>query len=181
MRATRVPYVAVDEAKKTLLPGGAFDPGEHDLKSFDFVVYGSDTNLLVDVKGRKVTSPTRLESWVTEEDVASLTRWRALFGSGFEAVFVFAYWCDRQPPDPLFQEVMSHRGRWYALRAVTVDRYRTVMKPRSERWRTVHVPGDAFERVSGPFSLRSAAERAGGLPHELPALQSFVSSLGSSR
>ena len=171
-----MPYVAVDEARKALVPQGALSlAGTEDgsggaggsggaLKSFDFVVYGrSGTNLLVDIKGRRVAPPKagaswksgRLESWVTLEDVDSLERWQALFGSGFSAAFVFIYWCDAQPPDALFQEIIEYQGSWYALRAVPLQEYKGAMKTRSERWKTVHVPTAAFERISQPFAPAS--------------------------
>src|SRR5690606_37424345 len=156
LRARRVPYVAVDEARKTLLPGRA-GPAPS-LKSFDFVVYGAGENLLVDIKGRKISRApgrgagwSRLQSWVTLEDVEALRTWRGLFGAGFEAAFVFAFWCAEQPPDGLFQEVFAHRDRWYAVRVVTLPDYEANMRVRSERWGTVHLPAAAFERVSRPF------------------------------
>src|SRR5690606_25656822 len=76
LRSRRIPYVAVDEARKTLLPGpGPGTASRPAIKSFDFVVYGRNTNLLVDIKGRRVAyarrragSPLavgRLDSWVT--------------------------------------------------------------------------------------------------------------------
>lgn len=163
LRSRRIPYVAVDEARKTLLPGpGPGTASRPAIKSFDFVVYGRNTNLLVDIKGRRVAyarrragSPLavgRLDSWVTEGDIESLTQWGALFGAGFEPVFVFVYGCEAQPPDALFQEVFAHDGAWYALRVVRVCDYVRAMKPRSPRWRTVHVPAAAFERISQPFA-----------------------------
>lgn len=180
LRRGRIPYVAVDEARKALLPAGAcLDAAEGQagaLKSFDFVVYGRNTNLLIDIKGRRIAPPRarasavdparvavrvgRLESWVTEDDIASLTRWQQLFGPGFEAAFVFIYWCDAQPPDALFQEVFEHKEVWYALRSVRLNEYVLAMKPRSPRWRTVHVPRAAFERISQPFAPNAASSPA---------------------
>lgn len=195
LRSRRIPYVAVDEARRALLPEDhslrltvADDAGERSqaLKSFDFVIYGQDgvrptdpsqpANLLVEIKGRKIarrprkvgeatehpqgflptaTSPrSRLESWVTEEDVASLRMWEQLFGPEFAAAFVFVYWCDDQPPDGLFQEVFEHRGRWYAIRAVRLGAYQKHMKPRSLSWGTVHLSTDDFEKLSQPFTGR---------------------------
>lgn len=153
LRARRIPYVAVDEARKALLPFQSLGrPVDHaTLKSFDFVVYGSGGNLLVDIKGRKAVG-RRLESWVTSEDVESLCRWEALFGPGFEATFIFVYASDEQPPDALFSEVIEHRGTWYSLRSVLVRDYVRVMKLRSRRWRTVDVPGELFTRISRPFT-----------------------------
>jgi len=185
LRARRIPYVAVDEARKALLPDSArfrlgppdADPAEHALKSFDFVLYG-DPNLLVEIKGRKVARPrtrppaavgtqralyapsataqperrARLENWATREDVESLSAWETLFGDGFEAVFVFLYWCDTLPPAALFEEVFEHRDRWYALRAVRVRDYRAHMKVRSPRWGTVHLPPARFDEFARPLA-----------------------------
>jgi len=181
LRSRRIPYVAVDEAKKTLLPENAalvVDERESDgrasrnsLKSFDFVVYGDASdpagnpgglagNLLVDIKGRRVgsermsgpMSQSRLESWVTMEDIEDLNRWERLFGPGFAAAFVFIYQCHAQPPDALFQEIFEHHGAWYALRAVPLQAYRRHMKVRSPKWGTVDLPRKVFEAISQPFA-----------------------------
>lgn len=191
LRSRRIPYVAVDEAKKALIPDGqawnvvegeAGGAVKRSLKSFDFVLYGEGSNLLVEVKGRRIspvrrnrparaTSPdedllgplrsdrpmppprrSRLDSWVTLEDVESLSRWERLFGPEFEAAFVFVYWCDEQPADALFEEIFEHRAHWYAIRAITLSDYRASMKVRSPRWRTVHLPQAAFHRVSRPLA-----------------------------
>ncbi len=168
LRSNRIPYVAVDEAKKSLMPGNG-PPARHrteagrSLKSFDFVVYAADRNLLIDVKGRmfgrtgRDTSlcNRRFESWVTSDDVQSLEAWQELFGSGFEATFIFSYCLRQQPPDALFEEVYMYNDRWYALREVTLRDYREAMVPRSPKWKTVHVPGEAFARISRPFSART--------------------------
>ena len=173
LRARRVPYVAVDEAKKALVPEGApllvrSADGQSALKSFDFVIYGPGTNLLVEVKGRRIprralapgSAPARgrLETWVTLDDVESLDAWGRLFGPEFTPTFVFVYWCDEQPPDALFDEIFDHAGRWYSLRAVTLREYAAAMKTRSPRWRTVHIPIAAFDRISRPLvgGFRSA-------------------------
>lgn len=197
LRDRRVPYVAVDEARKALLPddaaverrsGGApGDPGS--LKSFDFVLYGRDANLLVEIKGRKIArrpraptrdrllapSPGRLESWVTEEDVDSLLTWESLFGDGFRAAFVFVYWCDELPKAALFEEVFEFRERWYALRAVPLAGYAALMKPRSQRWRTVHLSTADFDRIS--TSLCARAGSGGGALQRPPGLVASLSDL----
>lgn len=175
LRAQRVPYVAVDEARKALLPENARltvtdsegEPGRpRSLKSFDFVIYphaasagtGNTANLLIDVKGRKVSSrgrggdvTGRLETWVTEEDVASLTAWQTLFGPGFRSAFAFVFWCDAQPPDGLFQHIIEHRDRWYAVRGILLDDYAACMRSRSVKWRTVHLGTADFDRLSRPL------------------------------
>lgn len=159
-----MPYIAVDEAKRTLLPEGAKlrvhtegEPRPKAIKSFDFVVYGRSSHLLVDVKGRKVararsaTGTGRLESWVTEDDVRSLNQWQSLFGAGYQPVFLFLYWWESQPPDGLFDDVFEHAGKWYAGRIVRLDDYAALMRVRSPRWRTVHLSRSDFDRVSTPF------------------------------
>ncbi len=172
LRARRVPYISVDEARRALLPEGArlrleAAPGldAHEappvaIKSFDFVVYEPHRSVIVDVKGRKIaqkrsmtpTTPGRLECWVTQDDVDSMRHWKTLFGSAFEAAFVFLYWCEAQPPDGLFQEVFAHRGRWYAVRSITLDAYAAHLRARSVRWGTVHLSTADFERLSQPFA-----------------------------
>jgi hypothetical protein len=190
LRANRVPYVAVDEAKKALAPGTG--PGKatgsqqrgaglsHDadspvaLKSFDFVVYTPQRNLLVDVKGRMfgtanpstLQSNRRYESWVTQDDVDSLNHWQRLFGADFRAVFVFAYCLRQQPPDALFEELFAFGDRWYALREVTLAEYERFMVQRSGKWQTVHVPGKDFARISRPFSIRETVANPAAHPCE---------------
>lgn len=171
LRANRIPYVAVDEAKKALMPATTTGKSAHpvaavaSLKSFDFVVYAPQRNLLVDVKGRMFgssksnvsASNRRFESWVTQDDVDSLARWQELFGRDFTAVFVFAYCLRQQPPDALFDELFAFGDKWYALRETRLGDYVAQMKPRSGKWQTVHVPGEAFSRISRPFLARQSA------------------------
>ena len=186
IRQRRLPYVSVDEARRALLPDArplkvdlpGLSPGSplgaSTLKSFDFVVYGPMSNMLVEVKGRKVArrrpstaSPAsnnpphrelappprvRLESWVTQDDVDSLDVWETLFGQGFEAIFAFVYWCEELPPAALFEDFVEVDERWYAIRCITIRDYRTSMRVRSPRWRTVHVPAAAFDRLSRPLT-----------------------------
>lgn len=199
LRLCRIPYVAVDEARKAMLPDsapaaygglgvGAGAGAPASLKSFDFVIYGplsgghdsQGTNLLVEVKGRRLarrrsgrhapgdpglwrhTAGPRLDAWVTMEDVKSLKAWEALFGPEFVAVFVFVFWCEDQPPDALFTEVFESRGRWYALRAVTLAAYAGSMRERSSKWATVHVLPRVFEQISQPLTVASGLRRALG-------------------
>ncbi|MEZ6233160.1 MAG: HYExAFE family protein [Phycisphaerales bacterium] len=216
VRLRRIPYVSVDEARRAILPDASplkVETGDGagrlaTLKSFDFVVYAPGSNLLVEVKGRKVAarrsarsagggagaergtgaskraaasggrgsgsaassgdgSPgldlldpgpalarpprTRLESWVTRDDVESLRTWEGLFGPGFTAVFAFVYWCEAMPPGALFEEYVERDGRWYAIRCVERSAYASAMKVRSPRWGTVHVPPVVFDRLCRPL------------------------------
>ena len=166
LREQRLPYMAVNEVKRALLPAGSKllmegeGGGGETIKNFDFVVYGDQggraENLLVEIKGRRLPrmrladgSPAkaRLESWVTMGDVKALAVWEELFGAGYEAVFVFVYWCDDVPPDGLFAEVFECQGRWYTVRVVTLADYEANMKVRSPKWKTVNLTSGDFERV----------------------------------
>ncbi len=169
LRDRRIPYVSVADARKALLPEGASlrlsaeDGGSaKSLKSFDFVMYGEHENLLVEVKGRKVprsqgasgraSSRKRLECWVTRQDLDALRTWEKLFGDGFEAAFCFCYWCEEQPPDGLFQELIVHQNRWYALRAIRLRDYISAIRVRSPRWETYDLSASDFEALSHPLS-----------------------------
>jgi hypothetical protein len=198
LRSRRLPYVAVDEARKALVPlgsaAGSATAESASLKSFDLVLYGQATNLLVEVKGRRfgarLTTPatpsnpaaprpawrnSRLDSWATEEDVRCLLEWERLFGAGFRAAFVFVYWCESQPPAPLFEEVLEFKDRWYVVRVAMAREYAQVMKPRSPKWRTVHVPGAAFDRLSrnlcGSLAGEPTASAAAGSLYTPPRPQ----------
>lgn len=198
LRARRVPYVAIEQARDVLMGRGdttararglssAGVDGHKGLKYFDFVVYGQQSNLLVELKGRRVgtgkagvvakstggraagseagkSRTPRLECWTTLDDLGSLQRWEELFGPPFEAVIVFVYWCDKEPPAALFQEIFEDEGRWYALRGVRVKDYVHAMRTRSPRWRTVDMTAEQFEKISAPF-----APAGEGDPFPLPA------------
>ncbi len=170
LRDRRIPYVSVGDARKALLPEGAslhLDAEDgataKSLKSFDFMIYGEQENLLIEVKGRKVararsasgqraSSRRRLECWVTRQDLDALRTWEKLFGEGFEAAFCFCYWCEEQPPDGLFQELIVHQDRWYALRAIRVRDFISASRVRSPRWGTFDLSASDFEALSHPLS-----------------------------
>lgn len=149
LRRRGVPYVAVDEAKRTLF-------GTDLVKSFDFLVYGqAGATWLIDVKGRRFpyTTPSGRrywESWVTWDDLEGLTRWQRTFGTSFRAAFVFAYWlCDPRAGarlDPL----ITHRRRSYAFRAISLDDYLSACRRRSRQWDTVSLPTSRFRRLAAP-------------------------------
>lgn len=150
LRRLRLPYVAVDEARKSLLPP---ESGCDAIKSFDFLVSLPDRRLLIDIKGRKLRMSRsgkvgKLENWVTRDDLRSLARWEEIFGPGFRAMFVFAYWSDTQPPDGEFDHLMQHRDRWYALRCVERGAYEAQARTRSPKWETVDLDAQVFSRLA---------------------------------
>ncbi len=90
LRTRGVPYVAVDEAKRSVLSDGA------SIKSLDFIVSSpGPVRWLVNVKGRRFPSgdiqKQYWKNWSTRDDLVSLAQWEQLFGPGFCGLFVFAY------------------------------------------------------------------------------------------
>jgi hypothetical protein len=153
LRANGVGFVAVDEARRTLL-------GDADVKSLDFIVVGpNDARLVVDVKGRRFPGGTpdrpvkSWQNWSTEEDVDGLDRWAGVLGPGFRGVLAFVYHI--VPPFALpadTPDAFAHRDATYLMRAVAAADYRAEMTRRSARWGTVHLPTEAFRRLVRPFS-----------------------------
>ncbi|HEY0008446.1 MAG TPA: HYExAFE family protein [Tepidisphaeraceae bacterium] len=146
LREKKIPYVAVDEAKKALF-------SDAKLKSFDFVVYSqSGPNLLIDVKGRQArqtsTRPS-FQTWATERDVEDLMQWQQVFGNGFQAVLAFVYWIENPLiPEP---EMFTFRDRWYLLMGVELQEYRDHMRRRSEKWQTVALSAEDFRQLARPL------------------------------
>src|SRR3954464_5461763 len=96
LRARGVGFVAVDEAKRSVL-------GETAVKSVDFIVVGPESSrLIVDVKGRKFPSGSSenpqisWQNWAAQRDTHRLASWAAHFGNGFRGVLAFTYHI--QPP-----------------------------------------------------------------------------------
>ncbi len=150
LRSRGLPYVAVDETRKAIFAGAR-------VKSFDFLVYHDrGANRLVDVKGRKFPYDTlgnrrQWENWVTEEDLQSLAEWERVFGEGFEAVLVFAYWLTSSGADAPFHSLHPFRGEYYAFLAVPLSAYRSKSVRRSPKWGTVTVPTKAFRELASAF------------------------------
>ena len=151
LRSKAWPFVVVDEAKKAVFANTT-------IKSFDLVLYSEGgPNLLVDVKGRKFPDLTRpgnrsasraWENWVTREDVEGLTQWEGIFGEGFSAAFVFAYWLQGPPQRSPFEDAYDFRDRHYAFVGVGLAEYVALARPRSQRWQTVAAPARAFSEAA---------------------------------
>lgn len=146
LREHRVPYVAVDEAKRSLTAEGA------SIKNLDFIVASPDgVSWLIDVKGRRFPSGEDQrhywKNWSTADDLVSLGRWQRLFGEQFVGLFVFAYNIvgDRAPlpADQLFE----FRGALYGFLAVRLAEYEAASRLISPAWDTVAVPTAEFRRL----------------------------------
>jgi len=151
LRSRGVPYVAVDEAKRSLLSSGA------SIKSLDFIVSSPNaTTWLVDVKGRRFPSgddqKQYWKNWSTRDDLQSLAQWEQLFGANFRALFVFAYDVlgDRAPlPE---EEMFEFRGSLYGFVAVPLGDYATHAHLISPRWDTLAMPTADFRRMARPLA-----------------------------
>lgn len=150
LRGRQTAYVAVDEAKRA-----AFRDAK--LKSFDFIVYSAThTNWLADIKGRRwaarrgATRPA-WENWVTQADLDGLTQWQEVFGTGFRAMLVFAYWIDTDA-DPPAEIVHRFRELRYVFVGVPLDEYSQHARVRSPKWGTVNLPTAEFARLVRPLT-----------------------------
>lgn len=146
LRFWRVPYVAVDEAKRSL-------DERQSLKSPDFIVSpaGHERSWLVDVKGRKFPTGRRKQywkNWSTTDELQSLASWESLFGPRFRGLLVFAYQVvgDRAPLPP--DELFEFRGGLFGFVAIRLDHYASWSRTLSPRWGTVMVPAVPFRSLA---------------------------------
>jgi len=148
LRKVMVPYVAVDETRRSLSAGGS-------LKNPDFIVSpdGAARSFVVDVKGRRFPSGKQKQywrNWATLDDLRSLARWEATFGKQFTGLLVFAYNIvgDRAPlpPDRLFR----FRECLYAFVGVKLVHYVGWAHRISERWDTYAISAARFRDLAEP-------------------------------
>lgn len=149
LRQFRIPYVAVDEAKRSLVADGS-------LKSLDFIVSPLRGNSwLIDVKGRRFPSGDERKqywkNWSTCDDLRSLALWQQHFGSNFIPLLVFAYLVvGNRSPLPL-EQVFEFRGGKYAFVAIRLSEYAPRAHPISEAWQTVAMPSAEFRLRARPL------------------------------
>lgn len=165
LRQKQIPYVAVDEKKRSLL-------GNATLKSLDFIVSTPlGTSWLVDVKGRRFpTGEQYWKNWSTRDDVQSLTAWERLFGRSFAGLFVFAYEVvgNRAPVAP--EKLFEYEGRLYGFVGVRLTDYASGARRISAAWDTLAIPVSRFRELAAPveeFFCRTQ-------PPEEPAIGSFA-------
>ena len=141
------PYVPVDERRRAVFAGAR-------VKGFDFLVYPpGGTAWMVDVKGRKFPyeiggGKRYWENWVTRDDLDGLQHWQGAFGSGFEPVFVFAFWLLDAEERGLNASFHQFRGERYAFLAVSAAAYAESARRRSRKWATVTVPQRRFRAMA---------------------------------
>lgn len=147
LRYRCVPYVAVDEAKRSLLANG------ESIKSLDFIVSSpGEITWLVDVKGRRFPSgedqKQYWKNWSTRDDLQSLARWEALFGDSFRGLFVFAYNVvgDRAPLPA--EQLFQYREGLYGFVGLELAEYSARSHAVSQSWDTVAMPVADFRRLA---------------------------------
>lgn len=160
LRRERLAYIAVDEARRSLVPDGS-------LKSLDFIVSPpGGPAWLVDVKGRRFPSgdehQTYWKNWSTRDDLRSLAAWQRHFGAGFTPLLVFAYHLVGSR-SPLPQEqLFEFRGAHYGFVAVRLADFVPHARPLSDSWDTVAMPVGEFRRAARSLAdlLQTPAEIA---------------------
>lgn len=149
LRRRQLPYVAVDEAKRSLMSDG------RSIKNLDFIVSSlGQTTWLVDVKGRRFPSgddqKQYWKNWSTRDDLRSLGHWEAIFGGAFAGLFVFAYNIvgDRAPLPA--EQLFEFRDALYGFVAVRLSDYAASAHAISPAWDTVAMPTAEFRRLARP-------------------------------
>lgn len=147
----RIRYIAIDEHKRA-----AF--GRAKFKSFDFLLYPPAGGVIIaEVKGRKfrgtsLAGLTGFECWVTAEDIDGLSCWQQVFGRGHQAVFVFAYRIENIDVDCDGRDIFDFARDRFIFFCIRLEDYRTGMKTRSPRWKTVTLPAGEFRACAVPIS-----------------------------
>jgi hypothetical protein len=148
LSARAVPYVAVDESKRSLL-------AEASIKSLDFIVSSpSGSTWLVDVKGRRFPGGSQKQywkNWSTRDDLVSMAQWERLFGDRFHGLFVFAYdiMGDRAPVAQ--EQLFEFRDNLYGFVGIRLTQYAFYARQISPRWDTVAMPAERFREMAEPF------------------------------
>lgn len=150
LRSRGIPYVAVDEARRSVLASG------QSIKSLDFIVSAGRLGAwLIDVKGRRFPSgDTRQQywkNWSPRDDLDGLAQWELLFGPPFVGLFVFAFHVvGNRAPLPA-EQLFLFRGQLYALLGIRCGEYAELARPLSAQWDTVSIPVSAFRRLARPM------------------------------
>jgi hypothetical protein len=162
LRSLGVPYVAVDETRRSLLGPLAETTAPPSLKSVDFIVSprAGGESWLVDVKGRRFpTGSSYWKNWSTADELCSLAAWGELFGARFVGLLVFAYNVVGRFAPLAADELFPFRGGLYGFVGIRLEHYTTWSKPLSQRWGTVSVPVEKFRSLARPVREVFGAER----------------------
>lgn len=161
LRDRRVPYVAVDESKRSMLPGAT-------LKSLDFLVSApAGGTWLVDVKGRRFPAGEKKQywrNWSTRDDLTSLAQWEGLFGPRAQAVFVFAYKViGNRAPLPA-ELLYPFRGTLLGFVGIRLADYAPHARIISPKWQTVALSTRRFRQLAEPWDAFLQTDHVPGMP-----------------
>jgi len=146
LRAARLPYVMVDEKKRSLIADGS-------LKSLDFIVSPPQGDrLLIDIKGRQFpgserSTTAKWNNWTPAADLKQISCWESLFGENFRGLLVFAYETDQPARFPELAPFFCHKERYYAFYGVWLDDYRRRTRMRSHSWETVDLSAQDYREL----------------------------------
>ena len=148
LQTWRVPYIAVDEAKRSRWSDGT-------LKNLDFIVTppGEPVAWLADVKGRRFPTGKQEQywkNWTTGDELQSLARWEELLGKNFSGLLVFAFHVVGEyaplPPEQLF----LFRCEWYGFVGIRLHHYTSQAHRISPKWDTFALPAARFRELAEP-------------------------------
>ena len=128
------------------------------LKSFDFLLCpSSGKKIIAEVKGRHFKGTTlaglsRLECWVTTEDVDGLAAWQKTLGDDYDSAFIFAYRFQNIDVDFDGRDIFDFNEDKYLFLAVRFADYVKFMKQRSPKWKTVTLAADKFRLCAMPVN-----------------------------
>jgi hypothetical protein len=165
LRSKQVPYVAVDEARRSLLSDG------QSIKNLDFIVSApGSVTWLVDVKGRRFPSAEDQywKNWSTRDDLTSLAQWESLFGPTFRGLFVFAYQIVGNRAPLALEQLFEHKGSLYGFVGIALGDYAGLAHAISAAWDTVAMSQSDFRRLARPVEdfLFGQAARPGAADGE---------------
>ncbi|WP_254513773.1 HYExAFE family protein [Anatilimnocola floriformis] len=178
LRARTIPYVAVDETRRSLtLPPQREDDDDAErssLKSLDFIVSPLSRrgerlgSWLVDIKGRRFPSGRAKQywkNWSTADELRSLAHWETLFAGQFQALLVFAFnVVGDQAPLPA-EQLFEFRGSLYGFLGIRLDHYAGWSRVLSPKWQTVTIPAKQFRALARPcdelFGISSYRRQVG--------------------
>lgn len=151
LRARQVAYVAVDEAKRSLLSEGT-------LKSLDFIVTprAAKHAWLTDVKGRRFPAGRQKQywkNWTTGDELHSLARWEELLGAQFTGLLVFAYHIVGDFAPVPASQLFGFRDRWYAFLAIRLHHYTAHAHVISPKWDTRALAASKFRELAEPMDI----------------------------
>ncbi|MHC5074617.1 MAG: HYExAFE family protein [Planctomycetota bacterium] len=147
LKDNRIQYLTIDENKRA-----AFSHTK--IKSFDFLICPPNQKIIIaEVKGRTFKGTTfenlkGFECWVTMDDVEGLSCWQQIYGSDYQAVFVFVYCIENVDIDFDGRQVFESDDYKYMFFALKLDEYQANMKLRSPKWRTVTLPAEKFRKYA---------------------------------